>query len=671
MTVRTRLVRPLLAAATASATALGGGVAAGAATVPTTATGTSAHTASATSTATNEDGKLLLMLDASGSMKEKDPSGGTKMDAAKKALTEVVDELPEDTNVGLRVYGATEEGGRPTKAACADTQLAAPIEPLDQGTLKKAIKGFTAKGETPIAHSLKKGLDDLGSQGKRNIVLVSDGEESCTPDPCPTIKKLVNKGVDLRIDTVGFDVRGTARKQLQCIADAGEGTYYDAKDADELTTSLNKISTRAVRDFAFTGKPVTGTDLTENEQPPADLPTLTPGLWTDELTTSEDTWRAYSVERTQENSTLHVSATTKPKKYYNDENDVSSELEKLNLKVHAQDGTECISTFGHAGENSQGLQPVATVSGRLHGQTPEADTDDRACRAKGKFTVVINREGAQQTTPAEIQVIEEPRVTTMDDLPAAVEDYPKEIELKKKGKAQPVTGGLSFSNAPEITEGTWVDTLVPGETLVYRVKVEDGQTARFTANGPTGGFRFPEGHELDTLWVDGSAFGPDRQEVGDSSRIAGSFSEQYGSSPKSVVGAPVRYKNRYAPTYATDNLSGSSMSGWYYYAVGIGAGDLGQALTGQPIKVAFTVDIEGKPSHAVTYAGNEDWDAAATREQKGESDEADATASPAKDGGGSALPRIGGGLLVAIVLAAGAWFGMRRKGSGQSARSQE
>ena len=55
-------------------------------------------------------GRLLLLLDASGSMKAKDPSGLTKIEAAKKALTGVVGALPDTAQVGLRVYGATVDG---------------------------------------------------------------------------------------------------------------------------------------------------------------------------------------------------------------------------------------------------------------------------------------------------------------------------------------------------------------------------------------------------------------------------------------------------------------------------------------------------------------------------------------------------------------------------------
>lgn len=312
------------------------------------------------------------------------------------------------------------------------------------------------------------------------------------------------------------------------------------------------------------------------------------------------------------------------------------------------------------------------------GQPLEEASDDKACREKGTFTVLVHREGAEQTTPTEIQVIEEPRVTNLGELPEVVGSIPEPKELPTSN-AQRVTGGLSFSDAPEITEGTWVDTLVPGETLVYRVKVEDGQTARFTANGPTDGFRFPaDAANHDQLWVDGVVFSPDRQEVDTSINVPGSFSRR-STDPKAVTTATLRYKNRYAEDHVDpSDAEASSMSGWYYYAVSVSTKDVGEDLAGQPIKIAFTIDVEGKPSNAVEYASDEDATSAASDEQTDNSgdttdEETDAAAATSQDEGGSPLPWIGGGLLATIVLGAGAWFGLRRKGSGtqESARSQE
>jgi len=201
---------------------------------------------------------LLLIMDSSGSMNAADGSGGTKIQAAKTALKGVVNALPDDSQVGLRVYGHrvpnTDE-----KRGCKDTQLVTPVGPLNRGRMKQQIRSFDAKGFTPIGLSLEEGAKDLPSEGKRTIVLVSDGIDTCAPPPpCKVAKRLSQQGVDLRIDTVGFQVDPRARKELRCIARVAKGSYFDAGSAAELSDRLARLSLRALRTFEVEGTAVTG-----------------------------------------------------------------------------------------------------------------------------------------------------------------------------------------------------------------------------------------------------------------------------------------------------------------------------------------------------------------------------------------------------------------------------
>ena len=123
----------------------------------------------------------------------------------------------------------------------------------------RAVDSFEAKGETPIAYSLGKAVDDLGPSGKRVLILISDGEESCAGDPCPAARKLAKAGVDLQFNAIGLAVNSKARKQLQCIAKAGDGNYYDATDTSDLEDAVRRITQRALRPFQTSGTPVEGT----------------------------------------------------------------------------------------------------------------------------------------------------------------------------------------------------------------------------------------------------------------------------------------------------------------------------------------------------------------------------------------------------------------------------
>ena len=200
------------------------------------------------------------MLDSSGSMKEPASGGGTKIEAAKAALGDVVEQLPDSAQVGLRVFGA-KVFSRKDAGACADTQNVVPVGPLDRARLTSAVEGYKPYGETPIGTALKGAAKDLGPARdgeRRTIVLLSDGEPTCAPDPCVVARQLRDQGIDLRINVVGLDVSGKARRALQCVARAGGGRYFDAASAEELSDSLVQVSVRALRLFSLSGDPVTG-----------------------------------------------------------------------------------------------------------------------------------------------------------------------------------------------------------------------------------------------------------------------------------------------------------------------------------------------------------------------------------------------------------------------------
>ncbi|MGW4233811.1 vWA domain-containing protein, partial [Streptomyces sp. NPDC004980] len=166
-------------------------------------------------------GALVMVLDSSGSMGDDDGTGRTRMESARTAVGTVVDALPDGYPAGLRVYGADRPRG------CTDTRLVRPVRKLDRAAMKKAVAGVRPKGDTPIGLSLEKAAEDLpaprdGVIGTRTILLISDGEDNCgTPEPCGVAERLGREAVGLRIDTVGFQVKGAAREELECVAEAG------------------------------------------------------------------------------------------------------------------------------------------------------------------------------------------------------------------------------------------------------------------------------------------------------------------------------------------------------------------------------------------------------------------------------------------------------------------
>jgi len=202
--------------------------------------------------------KILLVFDASGSMRSDSGNGTTKLQAAKDAASALLDDLPDSTQVGLRLFGGTLPS-RPIARACRDSSLVLPVGPLAREEAKGKIQGFKARGRTPIAYALEQAAKDLGAEGPRTIILVSDGKDTCPPPtPCEVAADIAKGGVELRIQAIGFSVDRAARRQLECVAEAGGGVYRDAEDADTLREELRILSTRALREYTVRGKPVKG-----------------------------------------------------------------------------------------------------------------------------------------------------------------------------------------------------------------------------------------------------------------------------------------------------------------------------------------------------------------------------------------------------------------------------
>ena len=189
-----------------------------------------------------EDGAVLLILDASGSMNRTDDNGVVLIDGAKSALTRLIGGLPEGSQVGLMIYGHRVPNDD-RENGCRDTELVVPVGSLDRQGLLDAVDGVEAKGFTPIGRSLEEAAAALpGERG--TVILVSDGEDTCAPpDPCEVAATLSEQGVDVRVHTVGFFLADdeAARSQLQCIADATDGTYHEVDAVEALAAELGVL----------------------------------------------------------------------------------------------------------------------------------------------------------------------------------------------------------------------------------------------------------------------------------------------------------------------------------------------------------------------------------------------------------------------------------------------
>lgn len=416
-------------------------------------------------------GRMMLVLDSSGSMSEKASGGTSKLAAAKKSLNQVVDQLPANAYVGLRVYGAKVFSKARNPKACTDSQLAVEPGTDNRDDLRKAVSDYRAYGETPTGYALEQAAKDIGSEGERSIVLVSDGISNCDPDPCEVAANIAGKGIDLQIDVVGLDVNSKARKELQCVANKGGGTYYDADSADEIVESLSHVASRAARPFTLDGERVEGTPDR------ADAPTLEPGKYVDTLGAEGDALH-YTVPRTAEKSTLHFSVLTQGVV-----GDERQDWDELEIAATTPNGVECSSGSDYKMNENSGIISTAISVDR------HAEVYERApCWNADAITFKVSRGSISDTPSSDIglMVSEEPPVTSIKGLPPEKEPD-RYVPPNTSGSAERVVGGQSFDDATPLKSGKYSASAVPGEVQLFKVPLEWGQrvSARITFDAPS------------------------------------------------------------------------------------------------------------------------------------------------------------------------------------------
>lgn len=496
--------------------------------------------------ADGDDGKLLLVLDSSGSMKEPAGDGKTKIEAAKAALNTVVDALDANAEVGMRVYGATVfDKSKP--GACRDSQRVVDIGTDNRPALKSAIAKYNPYGETPISYSLEQAGRDVGTSGQRTILLVSDGEETCVPNPCPIAAKLAAQGIDLRIDVIGLGVSGKARSQLQCIADKGNGEYHDADSTEDLTRQLNRATERAIRPFELSGTPVTGAAES------ADAPEITDGRWTDKLPATPEETKHYRLKRTMPGSTFWVGTAAQPK-------DTDTVGSTFTADINDANDETCGKGYFYGFDAKAGGSSLVSgqvVSIREFGEASEA------CQ-NGDLDLAVNLDPIATDlakTPVQFIVYEEPPIS--GDAPAAAGE-PTWTGLGSSAKHGKVEGGTSFTNAPLLERGRHTIGVVPGEVQLFRVRADWGQSVQAVASVGTlpSSWKRPSAVTLDLI----SPLGGRVTSLRVAGQPAGNATIVQKGAKAAVATSRISYGNRFE---SRDAVQATSLPGDYYVAVSL------------------------------------------------------------------------------------------------------
>lgn len=183
--------------------------------------------------AEKEGSKVILVLDASGSMWQK-IGEKTKIELARDAIEGIIKNWNPNSHLGLTVYGHREKGD------CKDIESLIPVSQVNPESFMKTINAINPKGKTPLTEAVVQAAKELKyTEEKTTVILVSDGRETCAADPCAVGDELEKSGIDFTAHVIGFDVTDKAGvSQLQCLANNTGGLFLTAKNASELKSAL-------------------------------------------------------------------------------------------------------------------------------------------------------------------------------------------------------------------------------------------------------------------------------------------------------------------------------------------------------------------------------------------------------------------------------------------------
>ncbi len=173
----------------------------------------------------------LLVMDTSDSM------AGTKLDAAKDAARQFVQAVPAGVEVGLITFDSVAE-------------LQVPPTSSRVGLLR-TIDGLTTAPQTVLYDAVVLATQELATADVGSALLLSDGADRGSQATLAQATKAAGNS-DARFDVVSFGESTGQVAALTDIADATDGTVYEAADTDALIEAFDAAAETLTNRFVFT-----------------------------------------------------------------------------------------------------------------------------------------------------------------------------------------------------------------------------------------------------------------------------------------------------------------------------------------------------------------------------------------------------------------------------------
>ncbi|MDR9439402.1 MAG: vWA domain-containing protein [Halomonas sp.] len=207
----------------------------------------------------------VMVLDASGSMWNRMDGDITRIEVARDVIDEYLQGRDPEVPLSVLAYGHNRRGD------CGDIEVIAAMELQDADTLADRIRALNPQGMTPIADSLRLAAEQIPRTAEAaDIILVTDGLETCEGDPCAEAARLAEKGLAIRAHVVGFGLTDSEIQQLSCVTEQTGGELFQTNSGAELARALSQVEQAAAEPVAEPEpEPMPAAELTAPDEAPA------------------------------------------------------------------------------------------------------------------------------------------------------------------------------------------------------------------------------------------------------------------------------------------------------------------------------------------------------------------------------------------------------------------
>ncbi|SHF48532.1 hypothetical protein SAMN02745223_02761 [Devosia limi DSM 17137] len=183
------------------------------------------------------DSASILIYDASGSMWGQLDGGISKVEIAREVIGDFFVSRDNSIPLGVIAYGHNRRGD------CSDIEVVANVGINDPAGLSSSLNRLNPRGMTPITDALSLAASMIPPTAESaDIILVTDGLETCEADPCALAAQLANEGIAIRAHVVGFGLTREEGEVMACVADATGGLLLTPQTGQELADALRQVA---------------------------------------------------------------------------------------------------------------------------------------------------------------------------------------------------------------------------------------------------------------------------------------------------------------------------------------------------------------------------------------------------------------------------------------------